>query len=246
MDTKYDHEYLIKYKGVSYHHVQWVSALDIDAGNVSAKQMLSRYLTKIDKGDPTAQEDGDIDPTFMEIERILDVREEDVMEVQDETKAKASEAGETAKEKDVAASSANGVEAPTTATTAGSTSAVIKSEGAATVPSLPSRASFADSMSSKATKDDTRSVASDVSADSDVALTKMQIFSHVERCRRVLEKVWDDPLAVGFVEPVDTDLYEDYQTSSRNPCVCKRCVSDSTKAAIAKVVNIATSCKTCV
>lgn len=29
LDAKYDHEYLIKYKNLSYLHVQWLTAADI-------------------------------------------------------------------------------------------------------------------------------------------------------------------------------------------------------------------------
>lgn len=29
-------------------------------------------------------------------------------------------------------------------------------------------------------------------------------------CCRVLERVWDDPFAVSFIEPVDCEMYDDY------------------------------------
>ena len=32
----------------------------------------------------------------------------------------------------------------------------------------------------------------------------------VDRCHKVLERLWDDPFAVSFIEPVDTELYDDY------------------------------------
>ena len=32
----------------------------------------------------------------------------------------------------------------------------------------------------------------------------------IDRCHKVLERLWDDPFAVSFIEPVDTDLYDDY------------------------------------
>jgi len=32
----------------------------------------------------------------------------------------------------------------------------------------------------------------------------------LDRCRKVLERLWDDPFAVSFIEPVDTDQYDDY------------------------------------
>jgi hypothetical protein len=36
------------------------------------------------------------------------------------------------------------------------------------------------------------------------------VFNHPERCRKVLERIWDDPFAASFQEPVDTELYDDY------------------------------------
>jgi hypothetical protein len=41
-------------------------------------------------------------------------------------------------------------------------------------------------------------------------VTKTQIFQHVERCRRVLDEICDDPLAVNFLEPVDLDEHPTY------------------------------------
>ena len=50
--------------------------------SLKSKQTLLRYLNKIDRGDPSAQEDGEIDPSYLEVERVLDFREEEVNEVQ--------------------------------------------------------------------------------------------------------------------------------------------------------------------
>ena len=41
------------------------------------------------------------------------------------------------------------------------------------------------------------------------------LMTALERCRRVLERLWDDPFAVSFVEPVDSSLYDDYLDVSR-------------------------------
>lgn len=43
-----------------------------------------------------------------------------------------------------------------------------------------------------------------------VLLSNNSIFQPIERCRKVLEKIWDDPYALSFQEPVDTNVYEDY------------------------------------
>ena len=84
MDGKYDHEYLIKYKTMSYLHVQWLTAAEIEAMNLKAKQALNRYLANLDRGNPGTPEDADMDPTWTEVERVLDMREEEVTEMVDE------------------------------------------------------------------------------------------------------------------------------------------------------------------
>lgn len=62
-ESKFDHEYLVKYKGLSYIHAQWLNATEIDAMNKKSKTCLFRYLNKLDKGEPVP-EDGEIDPRF--------------------------------------------------------------------------------------------------------------------------------------------------------------------------------------
>ena len=42
------------------------------------------------------------------------------------------------------------------------------------------------------------------------ARSLVSIFNPVERCRRVLEKIWEDPYSQSFQEPVDTDTFTDY------------------------------------
>lgn len=84
LDGKYDHEYLVKYRSMSHLHVQWLSAAEIDTMNLKAKQALNRYLGNLDRGNPGTPEDGDVDPSWTEVERILDVRDEEVTEVVDE------------------------------------------------------------------------------------------------------------------------------------------------------------------
>ena len=60
-DAKYEYEYLIKYKQLSYLHVQWLTAQEIEAMNSRSKQLLVRYMNKLDRGEPGVPEDGDID-----------------------------------------------------------------------------------------------------------------------------------------------------------------------------------------
>ena len=83
LESKDEYEYLVKYKGMSYKHVQWLNASEIDAMSMASRKCLARYITKIDKGDSAGLEDGEIDPSFVEVEKILDFREEEVMEIVD-------------------------------------------------------------------------------------------------------------------------------------------------------------------
>ena len=84
METKYDYEYLVKYKTLSYLHVQWLTAHEIDTMSQRSKQALTRYLKNVDMAVQNIQEDGEVDPSFVEVEKSLAVREEEVYDVQDE------------------------------------------------------------------------------------------------------------------------------------------------------------------
>ena len=77
-DEKYNYEYLIKFKDLSYMHTKWESATEIDAMNSSSKKVLMRYLSRLDKGDPECPDEPDVDPTWTEVEKVLDVREDEV------------------------------------------------------------------------------------------------------------------------------------------------------------------------
>lgn len=48
-----------------------------------------------------------------------------------------------------------------------------------------------------------------------------QIFQPIERCRRVLEKIWEDPYSVSFQDEVDTKLYSDYLEYVEEPMCLK-------------------------
>lgn len=201
MDAKYEHEYLIKYKSMSYRHAQWLSLTEIEAMSPKAMLALNRYLVKIDKGDPTAIDgEGDIEPSYLELDRILDCREEEVMEIVDEL-------------------------IPTAETLTDSTSssrlAAAILESRREDDALLGRTTRSHDAGAKA-ESDARSVEHVVPASApattgedgeeevEVAKSATQIFQGAERCRRVLQKFIEDPYAVGFVEPVDTDLFDDY------------------------------------
>jgi hypothetical protein len=79
--TRISYEYLVKFKGVSYLHCQWYKESDLGSLNKSAKTHLSRYLKKLDGPDNESGEleDPVIEDSWVEVEKIMDVKEEDVL-----------------------------------------------------------------------------------------------------------------------------------------------------------------------
>lgn len=73
-----EYEYLIKYKGRSYLHLEWKTATDLASMNKSAKTLFRRFLKKLELGLDENLEDYTIDPSFTEPGRILDEKEEEV------------------------------------------------------------------------------------------------------------------------------------------------------------------------
>jgi len=69
-----EYEYLVKYKGQSYKHVEYKNPNDLMSMNQSAKNMLRRYLKKLDSPDSNVEEleDVDFDDSYIVVERILD------------------------------------------------------------------------------------------------------------------------------------------------------------------------------
>jgi len=222
---------------MSYLHVQWLPAAEIEAMNVKAKQTLNRYLSKLDRGDPGTPEvprhsrgstlnlpprrslthhrtlgrqDGELDPTWTELERILDVREEEVTEVVDEhtppPPVTRSDGPDNNNDDDgvVDLGTSSSAAAATTLTTA-----------------APVRKSFSESGF--------RGGGGDGEAEKEANDAQMKTiasaFSATERCRHVLERVWDDGFSVGFVDPVDTEMYDDYLDVVDQP-MCLRDVKE--------------------
>lgn len=56
-------------------------------------------------------------------------------------------------------------------------------------------------------------------------VTNNSIFQPAERCRRVLEKIWEDPYSLSFQDPVDTQAFPDYLETITEPI----CLSDIKK-----------------
>lgn len=184
MDTKYDYEYLLKFKSMSYQHAQWMHAVDIEAMGNKAQQALNRYLGKIDRGDPTVQVDGEIDLSYLEIDRILDCKEEEVVEVVDELPP---------------AAPVESAEA-TTSRLAAAIQESNKEEDRQVTPAEQHKSSGTNDYAAAVIGEDGEEIAKSAS----------QIFQGGERCRQVLLRIMEDSYAVGFIEPVDTETYDDY------------------------------------
>jgi hypothetical protein len=67
-----EYEYLIKYKGVSYLHLEWKSASDLESMNKSAKTLYRRYLKKLQLNQDEDLEDPDFDPSYIQPQKIID------------------------------------------------------------------------------------------------------------------------------------------------------------------------------
>mmetsp|Transcript_5980 Transcript_5980/g.11311 ORF Transcript_5980/g.11311 Transcript_5980/m.11311 type:complete len:2522 (+) Transcript_5980:139-7704(+) len=80
-----EYEYLIKYKGVSYLHLEWKSASDLESMNKSAKTLYRRYLKKLQLNQDEDLEDPDFDPSYIQPQKIIDEDEHEiVVELSDE------------------------------------------------------------------------------------------------------------------------------------------------------------------
>jgi hypothetical protein len=72
-----EYEYLIKYKGRSYLHLEWKTGADLESMNKSAKNMYRRYLKKVGSGDEEL-EDPNFDPSYAIPQRILDEAQQEM------------------------------------------------------------------------------------------------------------------------------------------------------------------------
>ena len=79
-----EYEYLVKYKGRSYLHLEWKTGADLESMNKSAKTLYRRYLKKIASGQDEDLENPDFDPSYAEPQKIIDVAEQEItMELSD-------------------------------------------------------------------------------------------------------------------------------------------------------------------
>jgi hypothetical protein len=80
-----EYEYLVKYKGRSYLHLEWKTGADLESMNKSAKGIYRRYLKKIAAGTEEDIENPEFDPSYAVPEKIVDEREQEItVELSDE------------------------------------------------------------------------------------------------------------------------------------------------------------------
>jgi chromodomain-helicase-DNA-binding protein 7 len=72
-----EYEYLVKYKGRSYLHLEWKTGADLESMNKSAKGMYRRYLKKIAAGTDDDLESPDFDPSYVVPEKIVDEKDQE-------------------------------------------------------------------------------------------------------------------------------------------------------------------------
>jgi hypothetical protein len=73
-----DYEYLVKYKGRSYLHLEWKSGADLESMNKSAKGIYRRYLKKVMAGIEEDIENPDFDPSYVVPEKVIDEGDQEI------------------------------------------------------------------------------------------------------------------------------------------------------------------------
>lgn len=73
-----EYEYLVKYKGRSYLHLEWKSGADLESMNKSAKGIYRRYLKKLSTTTEEDLESPDFDPSYIVPERIIDEADQEI------------------------------------------------------------------------------------------------------------------------------------------------------------------------
>lgn len=70
-----EYEYLVKYKGKSYLHLQWKTASDLESMNKSAKTLYRRFLKKLKSGSDDTLEDPTFDNAYAVPQKIVDEKD---------------------------------------------------------------------------------------------------------------------------------------------------------------------------
>ena len=194
-DEKYNYEYLLKFKGMSYLHVKWENATEIDAMNSNSKKTLMRYLGRLDRGDPECPEEVDLDPSWTEVEKVLDVREEEVTEVVDGT----PEPVEVSMDQHNSAS--------------GELAALEKREAETLASAAESARQLVSSRFDASTRNSTSTDSLDelnnpykYSGDNQ----RTKVWAPMDRIKQLLARICEDSYCGPFYDPIDTELYDDY------------------------------------
>jgi hypothetical protein len=177
--------------------------------NPKSKMVLTRYLNKLDNNDPSAQEDGEFDASYTEVTKVLDCREETVYEVlEDETPVvvEASSGGGNDERRDGASISSDG---PSSSQNSSPRSRTNR-QGAERESALITAPQIDDNGD-------------------EILLARTKVWQPLERCRKVVEKLWDDPYSSSFQFPVDTNVYGDYLDTVTTP-MCLQDVLDKLDA----------------
>ena len=73
-----EYEYLVKFKGRSYLHLEWMTGADLESMNKSAKGIYRRYLKKLAQGYDEELESPDFDPSYIVPEKVLDEADQEI------------------------------------------------------------------------------------------------------------------------------------------------------------------------
>jgi hypothetical protein len=75
-----EYEYLIKYRGRSYLHLEWKRGADLESMNKSAKGIYRRFLKKLEAGvgDMEELESPEVDPSYVVPEKIIDEADQEI------------------------------------------------------------------------------------------------------------------------------------------------------------------------
>ena len=81
-DLVVEYEYLVKYRGRSYLHLEWKTGADLESMNKSAKGIYRRYLKKVAAPaiDLEELETPEFDPSYIIPEKILDEADQEITE----------------------------------------------------------------------------------------------------------------------------------------------------------------------
>jgi hypothetical protein len=82
VDQVIEYEYLVKYKGRSYLHLEWKTGADLESMNKSAKGIYRRYVKKLSTPgiDLEELESPEVDPSYVIPEKVLDEADQEISE----------------------------------------------------------------------------------------------------------------------------------------------------------------------